>query len=130
MTQLTPYVNVMVEREVLKEERIPFEKKVKEDDELPKGELITEQIGNEGVQAFTYAVSETNGKKISETIVKKKTRKKPKWKSLEKARRSFLHRGAVHIHGLQMGAIFPASRGSAGGNFIKVSILPGQPPGP
>ncbi|MBR8644458.1 G5 domain-containing protein [[Brevibacterium] frigoritolerans] len=38
----------MVEREVLKEERIPFEKKVKEDDELPKGELITEQMGNEG----------------------------------------------------------------------------------
>ncbi|MFE4131771.1 peptidoglycan DD-metalloendopeptidase family protein [Peribacillus sp. YIM B13482] len=78
VTQLTPYVNVMVEREVLKEERIPFEKKVKEDDELPKGELITEQIGNEGVQAFTYAVSETNGKKISETIVKKENTEKAK----------------------------------------------------
>ncbi|MDQ0881280.1 peptidoglycan DD-metalloendopeptidase family protein [Peribacillus sp. V2I11] len=71
VTQRTPYVNVMVEREVFKEERIPFEKKVKEDDELPKGELITEQIGNEGIQAFTYNVTETNGKKISETIVKK-----------------------------------------------------------
>ncbi|RRN75109.1 M23 family metallopeptidase [Peribacillus simplex] len=78
VTQLTPYVNVMVEREVLKEERIPFEKKVKEDDELPKGELITEQIGNEGIQAFTYAVSETNGKKISETIVKKEITEKAK----------------------------------------------------
>ncbi|MGE7186339.1 peptidoglycan DD-metalloendopeptidase family protein [Peribacillus sp. NPDC006672] len=78
VTQLTPYVNVMVEREVLKEERIPFEKKVKEDDELPKGELITEQIGNEGIQAFTYAVSETNGKKISETIVKKEVTEKAK----------------------------------------------------
>ena len=54
MTQRTPYVNVMVEREVFKEERIPFEKKVKEDDELPKGELITEQIGNEGIRAYTY----------------------------------------------------------------------------
>ncbi|MCM3672712.1 M23 family metallopeptidase [Peribacillus simplex] len=71
VTQRTPYVNVMVEREVFEEERIPFEKKVKEDDELPKGELITEQIGNEGIQAFTYNVTETNGKKISETIVKK-----------------------------------------------------------
>ncbi|CAH0298683.1 Murein DD-endopeptidase MepM [Peribacillus sp. Bi96] len=78
VTQLMPYVDVMVEREVLKEERIPFEKKVKEDDELPKGELITEQAGNEGIQAFTYTVSETNGKKISETIVKKEITEKAK----------------------------------------------------
>lgn len=78
VTQRTPFVNVMVEREVLKEERIPFEKKVKEDDELPKGELITEQMGNEGILAFTYNVSETNGKKISETIVKKEVTEKAK----------------------------------------------------
>ncbi|CAH0128757.1 Murein hydrolase activator NlpD [Peribacillus simplex] len=78
VTQRTPYVNVMVEREVFKEERIPFEKKVKEDDELPKGELITEQIGNEGILAFTYNVSETNGKKISETIVNKEVTEKAK----------------------------------------------------
>ncbi|MFJ7310283.1 peptidoglycan DD-metalloendopeptidase family protein [Peribacillus frigoritolerans] len=78
VTQRTPYVNVMVEREVLKEERIPFEKKVKEDDELPKGELITEQMGNEGILAFTYNVSETNGKKISESIVKKEVTEKAK----------------------------------------------------
>ncbi|MBL3643003.1 M23 family metallopeptidase [[Brevibacterium] frigoritolerans] len=78
VTQRTPYVNVMVEREVLKEERIPFEKKVKEDDELPKGELITEQMGNEGILAFTYNVSETNGKKISESIVKKEVTEEAK----------------------------------------------------
>lgn len=78
VTQRTPYVNVMVEREVFKEERIPFEKKVKEDDELPKGELITEQMGNEGILAFTYNVSETNGKKISESIVKKEVTEKAK----------------------------------------------------
>ena len=78
VTQRNPYVNVMVEREVFKEERIPFEKKVKEDDELPKGELITEQMGNEGILAFTYNVSETNGKKISETIVKKEVTEEAK----------------------------------------------------
>ena len=78
VTQRNPYVNVMVEREVFKEERIPFEKKVKEDDELPKGELITEQIGNEGILAYTYNVSETNGKKISETIVNKEVTEKAK----------------------------------------------------
>ncbi|MEB2627367.1 M23 family metallopeptidase [Peribacillus frigoritolerans] len=78
VTQRTPYVNVMVEREVLKEERIPFEKKVKEDAELPKGELITEQMGNEGILAFTYNVSETNGKKISESIVKKEVTEEAK----------------------------------------------------
>ncbi|MGW6665321.1 MULTISPECIES: peptidoglycan DD-metalloendopeptidase family protein [Peribacillus] len=78
VTQRTPYLNVMVEREVFKEERIPFQKKVKEDDELLKGEIITEQIGNEGILGFTYNVSETNGKKISETIVKKEVTEKAK----------------------------------------------------
>jgi murein DD-endopeptidase MepM/ murein hydrolase activator NlpD len=84
VTQRTPYVNVMVEREVFKEEVIPFEKKVKEDDELPKGELITEQMGNEGILAFTYNVSETNGKKISETIVKKEVTEKAKTEIIRK----------------------------------------------
>ncbi|MES1040712.1 M23 family metallopeptidase [Peribacillus simplex] len=78
VTQRTPYVNVMVEREVFKEERIPFQKKVKKDDELLKGEIITDQKGNEGILAFTYNVSETNGKKISETIVKKEVTEKAK----------------------------------------------------
>ncbi|MGE6612140.1 peptidoglycan DD-metalloendopeptidase family protein [Peribacillus sp. NPDC076916] len=78
VTQRIPFVNVRVEREIYKEERIPFEKKVKEDDELPKGELITEQKGNEGILAFTYNVSETNGKKISETIAKKEVTEKAK----------------------------------------------------
>ncbi|MFB7638072.1 peptidoglycan DD-metalloendopeptidase family protein [Peribacillus butanolivorans] len=76
VTQSTPYVNVMVEREVLKEEGIPFEKKVKKDDDLLKDELVIEQEGNDGVQAFTYTVEETNGKKISETIVKKEVTEK------------------------------------------------------
>ncbi|MFD6438866.1 LysM peptidoglycan-binding domain-containing M23 family metallopeptidase [Peribacillus sp. NPDC060186] len=76
VTQAMPYVNVMVEREVLKEERIPFEKKVKNDDNLLKDELVIEQEGNDGVQAFTYTVEETNGKKISETIVKKEVTEK------------------------------------------------------
>ncbi|MCK1994698.1 peptidoglycan DD-metalloendopeptidase family protein [Peribacillus muralis] len=84
VTVLEPYVNVMVEREVYKEEHIPFEKKVKEDDDLPKGEVITEQVGNDGIEAFTYNVSETNGKKISEAITKKEITEKAKTEIIKK----------------------------------------------
>ncbi|WP_057914123.1 peptidoglycan DD-metalloendopeptidase family protein [Peribacillus muralis] len=84
VTELVPYVNVMVEREVYKEDHIPFEKKVKEDDDLPKGEIITEQVGNDGIEAFTYNVSETNGKKISEAITKKEITDKAKTEIIKK----------------------------------------------
>ncbi|WP_340372546.1 M23 family metallopeptidase [Peribacillus sp. FSL E2-0218] len=84
VTELMPYVNVMVEREVYDEERIPFEKKVQEDDELPKGEVIIEQAGNDGIEAFTYNVSETNGKKVSETIVEKEITEKAKTEIIKK----------------------------------------------
>lgn len=71
VTVVVPYLDVLVEREVLKESEIPFERKVIKDKNLLKGESIVEQEGHEGIQAFTYKVTETNGEKISETIVKK-----------------------------------------------------------
>ncbi|MFJ7744843.1 peptidoglycan DD-metalloendopeptidase family protein [Peribacillus sp. NPDC097295] len=69
--EIMPYVDVVVEREVLKETVIPFERKVIRDKNLQKGESVVEQEGREGVQSFTYKVTETNGEKITETIVKK-----------------------------------------------------------
>ncbi|MFJ7752646.1 peptidoglycan DD-metalloendopeptidase family protein [Peribacillus muralis] len=94
VTELMPYVNVMVEREVYKEERIPFEKKVQEDDELPKGEVITEQAGNDGIEAFTYNVSETNGKKISDAIVEKEITEKAKMEITKKGTKVIPSRGS------------------------------------
>ncbi|MGE7604303.1 peptidoglycan DD-metalloendopeptidase family protein [Peribacillus sp. NPDC097675] len=71
VTETVPYVDVLVEREVLKQTKIPFEREVIKDKNLLKGESFLEQEGREGVQASTYKVAETNGKKTSETIVKK-----------------------------------------------------------
>lgn len=74
--EVTPYVSVLVEREVLEEIEIPFEREIKKDKELLKGESVIEQEGQQGVQAFTYRVAETNGEKISETIMKKEITKR------------------------------------------------------
>ena len=71
MTVLAPFVNVLVEREVLKETEIPFERKVIKDKNLLKEESVVEQEGREGVQAFTYKLTEKNGELLSETIMKK-----------------------------------------------------------
>ncbi|MFJ7831889.1 peptidoglycan DD-metalloendopeptidase family protein [Peribacillus sp. NPDC097284] len=71
VTEVAPFVNVLVEREVLKETEIPFERKVIKDKNLLKEESVVEQEGQEGVQAFTYKLTETNGELLSETIVKK-----------------------------------------------------------
>lgn len=74
--EATPYTSVLVEREVLEEIEIPYEREIKKDKELLKGESVVEQEGQQGVQAFTYRVAETNGEKISETIMKKEITKR------------------------------------------------------
>lgn len=74
--EATPYTSVLVEREVLEEIEIPYEREIKKDKELLNGESVVEQEGQQGVQAFTYRVAETNGEKISETIMKKEITKR------------------------------------------------------
>jgi len=59
-----PFFKVMVQEEVLKEESIPFETKVVEDDSLPKGETRIKQEGKKGTKLHHYIVYKENGNQI------------------------------------------------------------------
>lgn len=56
-----PLVSVIVEREVYKREKIPFQKQVEETSSMYKGDLKVKQRGQEGLRAVTYVISEQNG---------------------------------------------------------------------
>ncbi|MEH7414028.1 M23 family metallopeptidase [Neobacillus drentensis] len=66
VTELKPFIEVIVDKEVSQKEVIPFANQVVEDASLPKGETKEKQPGQNGSRLVTYQISEQNG-----TAVKK-----------------------------------------------------------
>jgi hypothetical protein len=70
-------LHVVVEREVYKEEAIPFEIETVEDSSMMKGDTKDKQTGKNGKSGFTYKVIEQNGKQTSKETIKEVTIEKP-----------------------------------------------------
>ncbi|PLS02212.1 peptidoglycan DD-metalloendopeptidase family protein [Neobacillus cucumis] len=64
VTQLQPYIEVIVDKEVNQKEEIPFTNQIIEDASLPKGETKEKQAGQNGSRLVTYQISEQNGVNI------------------------------------------------------------------
>ncbi|TWD99633.1 murein DD-endopeptidase MepM/ murein hydrolase activator NlpD [Neobacillus bataviensis] len=61
VTELKPFIEVIVDKEVSQKEVIPFSNQVIEDSSLPKGETKEKQPGQNGSHLATYQISEQNG---------------------------------------------------------------------
>ncbi|WP_462410060.1 peptidoglycan DD-metalloendopeptidase family protein [Neobacillus sp. Marseille-QA0830] len=61
VTALTPFVEVVVDKETNQREEIPFAQQTKEDASMDKGETKVEQQGQNGAKSVTYSISEQNG---------------------------------------------------------------------
>ncbi|MCM3726843.1 M23 family metallopeptidase [Neobacillus cucumis] len=61
VTELKPFIEVIVDKEVSQKEVIPFSNQVVEDPSLPKGETKEKQPGQNGSRLVTYQISEQNG---------------------------------------------------------------------
>ena len=72
-----PLLHVVVEREVYKEEVIPFEIETVEDSSMMKGDTKDKQTGKNGKSGLTYKVIEQNGKQKSKKTIKEVTIEKP-----------------------------------------------------
>lgn len=77
VTFLEPLVRVIVEREVLEEESMPYEKEVIEDSSMFKGDTKVKQEGKDGLREVTYKISEQNGVKVKQKTIKEKVIEKP-----------------------------------------------------
>ncbi|MDR7239106.1 M23 family metallopeptidase [Neobacillus drentensis] len=56
-----PFIEVIVDKEVNKKEKIPYQNKVVEDTSLLKGKTKVKQEGKSGSRSVTYKISEQNG---------------------------------------------------------------------
>ncbi|WP_160724569.1 peptidoglycan DD-metalloendopeptidase family protein [Bacillus sp. USDA818B3_A] len=61
ITELKPFVDVIVEKEVKQKEDIPFIDQIIEDSSLPKGESKEKQAGKNGARIVTYQIAEQDG---------------------------------------------------------------------
>lgn len=71
------YLDIRVEREVIKNKDIDFKTKIIKDERLYKGEKKTEVKGKTGKQVITYKTIEMNGQSIEKTITDDRVESEP-----------------------------------------------------
>ncbi|NKE04448.1 M23 family metallopeptidase [Mesobacillus selenatarsenatis] len=69
VTVLKPFVEVVVNRQVYEQKEVPFEREVKEDSSMFKGDTKTQQEGKVGMNGITYSVSEQNGRVTKKEVI-------------------------------------------------------------
>ncbi|WP_108672415.1 peptidoglycan DD-metalloendopeptidase family protein [Peribacillus acanthi] len=72
VTVTKPLVEVVVEKDVFRDQPIPFEKQVVEDPKLPKGETKTKQVGKNGKKTVYLSIREINGKPSAQNVLSEK----------------------------------------------------------
>ncbi|SFB01908.1 MULTISPECIES: M23 family metallopeptidase [unclassified Bacillus (in: firmicutes)] len=77
VTELKPYVHVIVDKEIFQKEKIAFENEVVEDATMFKGDKKVKQEGKDGMRAVTYVISEQNGTVVKKTAAKEEILEQP-----------------------------------------------------
>lgn len=117
-----PFLHMVVKKEVNKLEAIDYEKKVKDDASMTKGDTKVEQAGKEGEKSVTYEVTEENGSVESKDVKDEETLKKPVDYIVLKGTKEIPGRGNGNFVWPTNGDTSPPSRVSAGVNSIRESI--------
>ncbi|WP_010094665.1 M23 family metallopeptidase [Ornithinibacillus scapharcae] len=69
VTELKPFVDVIVKKEEKKKEKIVFETEIKESDEMPKGDQKVQQEGSNGEKVVQYGIEIRNGKVVKRDVL-------------------------------------------------------------
>ncbi|MBT2638723.1 MULTISPECIES: M23 family metallopeptidase [unclassified Bacillus (in: firmicutes)] len=69
VTVLKPFVEVVVDRQVYEQREVPFEREIKEDSSMFKGDTKKQQEGKAGMNGITYSVSEQNGRVTKKEVI-------------------------------------------------------------
>lgn len=80
----TPLIHVVVEKEVFKEESVPYQTEVVENSSMPKGTTKVKQQGKNGKNHVLYSVVEENGKQVQKVVLEETVVEKPVKKIVEK----------------------------------------------
>lgn len=77
VTELKPFVDVIVKKEEKKKEKIAFETEIVESDDLPKGEQKVKQEGSNGQKVVQYGIEIRNGKVAKRDVLEEEVVTEP-----------------------------------------------------
>lgn len=97
VTDYEPLLDVVVKKEMLAVEEIPFERKVESDSEMYKGESEVRQSGSIGEKQVHYVIITKNNETLSKETVKEEITKNPVTRITAKGTKVVQHRGTGEL---------------------------------
>ncbi|MCL7747493.1 peptidoglycan DD-metalloendopeptidase family protein [Halalkalibacter alkaliphilus] len=112
-----PVVKVLSTYVTKKEEEIPFETEVREDDSMFKGDQKVTQEGQAGVQVIEYEVTEENGSLTKRSVLSEEVTKEPVKKVVTKGTKVIPSRGSGTLGWPAVGGYISSYQGNRWGRF-------------
>lgn len=119
VTDLKPFVNVIVNGEKLEKETLDYETEVVESDELYKGDKKVKQDGQEGTKKVHYRIKMNNGNVIDKEITNEETIKEPVKKIIIKGTKIVPSRGTGQLQWPAVGGYVSSNVGKRWGSMHK-----------
>ncbi|WAA09553.1 peptidoglycan DD-metalloendopeptidase family protein [Fervidibacillus albus] len=119
VTAYEPYIDVIVEKEVLKNEEIDYEIEYVDDDDMYKGDTKVVQQGEEGEKAVKYYVQLVNGTEVQKEVQEETVLKEPVTKIVHKGTKVVPSRGTGTLAWPTNGGYISSYLGWRWGSFHK-----------
>ncbi|MUK88161.1 peptidoglycan DD-metalloendopeptidase family protein [Ornithinibacillus sp. L9] len=119
VTELKPFVDVVVIKEEKQEETISYQTEVEESDEIYKGEEEVKQNGSDGKKEVHYQVVIRNGKVTEREVLEEKTTKEPVDEVIVKGTKVISSRGTGSLSWPAVGGYVSSHVGQRWGRMHK-----------
>ncbi|WP_042147722.1 peptidoglycan DD-metalloendopeptidase family protein [Paucisalibacillus sp. EB02] len=119
VTELKPFVDVIVLKEEKKEETIAHETEVVESDELFKGDEEVRQQGSDGKRVVQYSIEIRNGKVAKRDVLEEEVTKEPVNKVIVKGTKVIPSRGTGNLSWPTVGGYISSHVGYRWGSYHK-----------
>ncbi|ENH95956.1 peptidase M23 family protein [Gracilibacillus halophilus YIM-C55.5] len=119
VTEVKPYVEVVVTEETMTEETIDYETEVKESDELYKGDEEVEQEGSNGKKKVHYKLEKVNGNTVKRKVVNETVTEEPTKEIVVKGTKVVPSRGSGDLQWPAVGGSITSHMGNRWGSYHK-----------
>ncbi|WP_185806994.1 M23 family metallopeptidase [Bacillus sp. HMF5848] len=119
VTVYEPYVEVVVKKEVYERVSIPYQREVKQDDTIYKGDIKVQQDGKEGEKLVNKIISIQNGQPAAEEVIQEEILQAPVNEIVLKGTKVIPSRGTGNFLWPTYGGYISSKQGYRWGKFHK-----------
>ncbi|RBW69122.1 peptidoglycan DD-metalloendopeptidase family protein [Bacillus taeanensis] len=119
VTAYEPFLKLIVQEALKKEEAMPYETEIQTTEDLLKGETKVVQEGKEGLQEVTYQIMKENGQIIKRGVTNKQVIEEPTTKIVLKGTKVIPSRGTGSLGWPADGGVITSHQGMRWGAFHK-----------